>query len=271
MKRLSPAEIREYWAEQARVHGESPAASWSDRRVIELEIAAIGSRLDAAMEVLDVGCANGYSSAHYAQRCARVVGVDYVPEMIENASARRDALPADVRSRLGFAVGDVMELEYADAAFDCVISTRVIINLPSWEKQERGLEECARVLRPGGLFLLSEATEQGWRRLNALRNEWNLPDIPMPSFNRYVDEEQITAALTPQFELIEIENFASSYYVATRIAKPLLAAATGADVDVADPTAEFNRWAATLPAAGDYGTQKLFVFRKRGSAPRDEQ
>ena len=26
---------------------------------------------------------------------------------------------------------------------------------------------------------------------------------------------------------------------------------------------EWNRWFAQIPAAGDYGTQKLFVFRKR--------
>ncbi len=45
--------------------------------------------------------------------------------------------------------------------------------------------------------------------------------------------------------------------------KPLLAQATGAPVDVADPLSEWNRFVASLPAAGDYGTQKLFVFRKR--------
>jgi hypothetical protein len=27
---------------------------------------------------------------------------------------------------------------------------------------------------------------------------------------------------------------------------------------------EWNRWFAQLPAWGDYGTQKLFVFRKTG-------
>ena len=51
--------------------------------------------------------------------------------------------------------------------------------------------------------------------------------------------------------------------MATRLVKPLLAAAAGGAVDVADPDAEFNRWAAQLPAAGDYGTQKLFVLRRR--------
>jgi hypothetical protein len=47
------------------------------------------------------------------------------------------------------------------------------------------------------------------------------------------------------------------------VLKPLLARATGLNVDAADPLMEWNRWFASLPPAGDYGTQKLFVFRKR--------
>jgi hypothetical protein len=63
-------------------------------------------------------------------------------------------------------------------------------------------------------------------------------------------------------ELLELSNFASTYYVGTRLLKPLLALVTKASVGVADPDAEWNRWFSQLPAAGDYGTQKLFVFRK---------
>ena len=84
-----------------------------------------------------------------------------------------------------------------------------------------------------------------------------------PDFNLYLDEKTLAETASPQLELERVENFASSYFVATRVFKPLLARLSPADVDVADPDAEFNRWAAQLPAAGDYGTQKLFVFRKR--------
>jgi hypothetical protein len=46
-------------------------------------------------------------------------------------------------------------------------------------------------LKTGGTLLLSEATIQGWQRLNQFRREWALPDIPMPPFNRYLDENQV--------------------------------------------------------------------------------
>ena len=261
---LSAAEIRAHWSFQASRHGLRPASSWSDWRAIELEIEAISRSIDKGLHVLDAGCATGYSTARYAALTdAPVLGVDYVPEMIAYALERRNALSADIQSRLEFRLGDVRDLELDDETFDRVISTRVVINLGERAEQARALREYARVLRPGGLLLLSEATVQGLERLNALRSEWGLAPIGTPNFNLYLDEDALLEAAGPQLELERVENFASSYFVATRLLKPLLARALGAEIDVSDPDAELNRWAAQLPPAGDYGTQKLFVFRKR--------
>ncbi len=256
-------QIRGFWAEQARAHGQSPSASWSDHRVIELEIAAIGARIQPGDRVLDAGCANGYSSVRYAALGANVVGVDYVPEMIDNAKSRRQGLPVEVGQRLEFETGDITSLGFDDASFDVVVSTRVIINLPSWDEQLGALRECVRVLRPGGRLLLSEATQQGWESLNRMRREWGMADISMPSFNLYLDQERVIDSVAGELELEELCDFASSYYVATRVLKPLIVQGARISVDVADPDAEFNRWAAALPAVSDYGTQKLFVFTRR--------
>jgi SAM-dependent methyltransferase len=259
---VTPEEIKKFWSEQARIHGESPSASWSDHRVIELEIDAIGACLEPGDRLLDAGCANGYSSARYAALGARTVGIDYVPEMVKLADSRRKTLAPDVAERLEFRIGDITSLEFEDGSFDTVVSTRVIINLPVWSDQLQGLRECGRVLRHGGVLLLSEATEQGWQRLNTLRREWGLEDIPMPPFNLYLDQKRLLEAVAGDFAVEDVVDFASSYYVATRVLKPLLASRAEVAVDVADPDAEFNRWAAALPPAGDYGTQKLFILRR---------
>jgi ubiquinone/menaquinone biosynthesis C-methylase UbiE len=262
--RLTTDQIRAYWAEQAAQFGQSPSASWSDHWMIQLEISAISRWLEEGDHVLDVGCGNGFATVAFAERCGiRIVGVDAVPEMVDQANRRLEVLAPDLRDRIVFAAGDVTSLEHiASSSIDKVISTRVIINLATDDEQAQGLLECARVLRPGGLFLLSEATLQGWRRLNALRAEWGLDEIPMPQFNRYLDVDLVTETLAPTLELTELVDFASSYYVGTRFLKPLLVATTGCAVDVANPDTEFNRFCASLPAVGDYGTQKLFVFRK---------
>ncbi len=261
--RLTQSEVYEYWNRQAHEHGQSPAASWSDHRVIEMEIAEISKHLCDGDRVLDVGCANGYSSVQFASaHRINLRGLDYIPKMIEEARGRLAGMKDTLAGSVEFDVGDITQLNEPANSYDKVVVVRVLINLGHWERQLTGLRECFRVLRPGGLLLLSEATLQGWSRLNALRAEWGLDDIPMPPFNQYLDQDQVVAAARNEAELLEISNFASTYYVGTRVLKPLLAKATQAPVSVADPGSEWNRWFAHLPQCGDYGTQKLFVFRK---------
>jgi SAM-dependent methyltransferase len=262
---LPVEKIFEHWSSQAAQHGLDPAGSWSDWRAIELEIEAISAHLGPGLHILDAGCGSGYSSARYAALdVSRVVGVDYVPQMIEHAVERLAHLPSNVSERLEFHVGDVRKLDFADGTFDRVVATRTVINLGTRPEQAKALDEFGRVLRPGAVLLLSDATSQGLERLNALRAEWGLAAIPQPAFNLYLDEAELESTIGAELELVAVENFASSYFVATRVLKPLLAKVADTEVDVADPDADFNRWAAQLPAAGDYGTQKLFVFRKRG-------
>jgi ubiquinone/menaquinone biosynthesis C-methylase UbiE len=262
-EKLNAEQVREYWTSQAVLHRQSPSASWSDHSVVEMEIREMSQRLDPGDRVLDVGCANGYSTVSYARaKAISIRGIDYIPEMIAQANARLASEPR-LAGSVEFAVGNILELGEAAETYDKLIVTRVIINLDSWETQVRALEECARVLKPGGLLLLSEATVQGWTKLNEFRAEWGLEPIPMPPFNRYIDQARLVAAVNPRLELLEIADFASTYYVGTRVLKPLLARMTGTISRVADPDMHWNRWMSALPPAGDYGTQKLLILRRR--------
>jgi SAM-dependent methyltransferase len=263
MPKYSQDQVHDFWRSQAVEHGSSASASWSDTPVINLEIRTISGYLCDGEKVLDAGCANGYSTIHYATvREISVLGLDYIPEMIEQARYRLASSPK-LKGTALFQVGDITALHLDDASFDKVIVTRVIINLGEWPNQLRGIMECARVLRPGGLLLMSEATLQGWQRMNSFRREWHLPDIPIPPFNNYLNEEVVLAETAGVLELVAIVNFASTYFVGTRVLKPLLIRALNIDVDVADPNLNWNRWFSQLPTAGDYGTQKLFVLKKR--------
>jgi SAM-dependent methyltransferase len=257
-------QIRAYWTSQARDHGQSPAASWSDQMVIDMEIREICKHLEDGQRVLDVGCANGYSTIQFAcQKQSAFRGLDYIPEMVEQARIRHKQYQPQLKGVVEFDVGDIMNLNEPSGSYDCVIVIRVLINLGQRERQFEAIESCARVLKPGGTLLLSEATLQGWSQLNRLRQEWQLPDIPMPPFNLYLDQDEVISASRKHFELIDIGDFASTYYVGTRLLKPLLIRALGANIDVADPNMHWNRWFAHLPPAGDYGTQKLFVLQRR--------
>jgi ubiquinone/menaquinone biosynthesis C-methylase UbiE len=134
--------------------------------------------------------------------------VDYIPEVVEQARLRTADLGGELRGSIEFEVGNVTKLQEQTASYDKVVVVRVLINLGAWERQAQGLRECIRVLKPGGVLLLSEATLQGWERLNLLRREWGLEDIPMPAFNQYLDEGRLLSAARQELDLVEISNFA---------------------------------------------------------------
>lgn len=263
-KKFSLEEIRMYWAEQATKYRESPKASWSDLRAIEMEIREILKYIEDGDRVLDVGCGNGYSTVQFAsQKRIYIRGIDITPEMINQANRRVENIKSNLKGEVEFKTGDVTALDERSGSYDKVIAIRVIINLHEWNLQLQGLRECARVLKPQGMLLLSEATLQGWQKMNQFRQEWGLPSIPMPEYNNYLDQEQVIDSLSSHFELIQVNNFSSTYYVGTRVLKPLLIQALRLKIDVSDPDMEWNRWFSELPSWGDYGTQKLFMFKKR--------
>lgn len=262
--KLDFEQIRAFWTQQARAHGQAPSASWSDRMVIDMEVREILKHLADGDRVLDVGCANGFSTLQFAAHLnVQIRGIDYIPEMIEQARRRLSEFPGRLEGTVEFAQGDVLALTEPPQYYDKVVAVRVIINLGDWPQQVKALQQCAKVLKSGGVLLLSEATIQGWERLNCFRREWGLADIHMPAFNQYLDEDKVIAAVSEELKLVELINFASTYYVGTRVLKPLLIQTLSGVGNVADPDMEWNRWFSQLPAWGDYGTQKLFIFRKR--------
>jgi SAM-dependent methyltransferase len=102
-------------------------------------------------EALDAGCGVGYGSAILvavggARRC---VGVDIAEEAIATA---REVHASD--DRLEFEVGDVTALPHPDDSFDLVTCFETVEHV-SEPDQERLVSEFARVLRPGGLLLIS--------------------------------------------------------------------------------------------------------------------
>ena len=256
-------QIRKYWTEQATEHGNSSSASWSDCRAIDLEIREIIKYIDDGDKVIDIGCANGYSTTQFAcQKRIDISGIDLIPEMIEIANQRKRRFSEKMLSKVEFHIGDVLSLNDDNGQYDKVIVTRVIINLNNWKNQKKALRNCMKLVKTGGFLLMSEATIQGWQNLNKLRGEWGLKKIAMPAFNCYLDEDKVIETVSPTLNLVELKNFSSTYYVGTRVIKPLLNAALGNKIDEADPEMEWNRWFSQLPAWGDYGTQKLFVFKK---------
>ena len=258
---MTPEQVKEYWTQQATVYGDSYEASWTDKHAMELENNAIKNEL-YGMDILDVGCANGFKIMSLAKSGVfRFVAIDYIPEMIEKAKQRYETMKEDLISDIDFRVGNILALEFPDNYFDTVMGTRVLINLDGQEQQRKAMIECARVLKPGGRLIISEATTGGWRNLNLLRSWFGLSEIPIPSFNKYINEEELCSACKDLL-LHDVINFSSTYFIGTRVVKPLLIERLGIKDSPANPNSEINKLFSELPSWGDYGTQKMFVFEK---------
>jgi ArsR family transcriptional regulator len=97
-------------------------------------------------DVLDVGSGDGAAAAYLAPYSRSLVCVDISPRMIEAACERLAAYP-----HARALVADVEELPFRASSFD---SALVFHTLAYAERPQRALEECARVLRPGGRLVI---------------------------------------------------------------------------------------------------------------------
>ena len=107
--------------------------------------------VSAGERVLDVACGSGNVALAAARRHADVVGIDYVPSLLERARERAAA----ERLAIEFRAADAEALPFPDASFDVVLSAFGVMFAPD---QERAAGELLRVCRPGGLVGLANWT-----------------------------------------------------------------------------------------------------------------
>jgi len=107
--------------------------------------------LDGRERVLDVGCGAGHTALAFAQHADRVEALDLTPDMLrETARLARERGLDNLSTRLG----DVERLPYAAGSFDVVTCRQCAHHFPH---PDAAVAEIARVLAPGGVFLLLDS------------------------------------------------------------------------------------------------------------------
>ena len=99
--------------------------------------------------ILDVGCGTGRLLRAAAIRwpAAQLLGIDPASQML--AEAQR------LTSRASFQTAFAEAIPFPDQTADLVLSS---LSLHHWADQQKGLQEIARVLRPGGWLCLADHT-----------------------------------------------------------------------------------------------------------------
>jgi 2-polyprenyl-3-methyl-5-hydroxy-6-metoxy-1,4-benzoquinol methylase len=125
------------------------------RRFVLDRVRALASELGRPAQVLDVGCGEGQFTAELARAGALAVGADVSREALRRARASEPAL----EWRL---IGEDAPWPLADASHDAVWAGETIEHVAdttAW------MSELRRVLRPGGLLLLSTPSHSFAARL----------------------------------------------------------------------------------------------------------
>lgn len=103
-------------------------------------------------ELLDVGSGYGASARFLAERYGCwVTGINISPRENELAEQRNRAAGLDERIEIRY--GDFHELPFEDGQFEVVWTQESLLHAAD---KHRVLEECQRVLEPGGRFVLSD-------------------------------------------------------------------------------------------------------------------
>lgn len=110
--------------------------------------------INPGQRVLDVATGSGNVAIAAARRHAHVIGIDYVPSLLERGRERAQA----ERLAIDFQEADAEALPFPDGSFDIVLSAFGVMFAPN---QEQAARELMRVCRPGGRIGLANWTPFG--------------------------------------------------------------------------------------------------------------
>ena len=174
-------------------------------------------------QLLDIGCGDGMSTFRFAPFFERAVGIDYVDAFVARAKAMADRKPVQ---NAQFHVGDATDLspwriQYGE--FDVATSIRCLINLASWENQQRGIAEAAKSLKSGGLYILSEGWQEGMDGLNEARKAVGLQAMAVAPYNLLIRRDTFDKTVSEYFKP-EAYVSLGLYMYASRVMQPMLMA-----------------------------------------------
>jgi ubiquinone/menaquinone biosynthesis C-methylase UbiE len=179
--------------EAARAYGW--VAATPHMRLLRSFVARRAARMTERGEAVDLGCGPGLLVIELAQRSPElhVTGMDLSDELL--AQGEEYARRAGLSDRVSFKKGDVKQIPFPDSTLDLVVST---LSLHHWSDPVAVLDEVARVLRPGGSFLLFDLRRDMIAPVWLLL--WFAQHVVVPAALRRVNEPlgSRNAAYTPE-------------------------------------------------------------------------
>jgi SAM-dependent methyltransferase len=140
-------------------------------------------------DVLDVASGEGYGTALLAQVAKSAIGVEIAPDAVAHATS------SYVRENLTYQQGDARVLPVPDASRDVVISFETIEH---FAEQQQFLDEVRRVLRPGGLFVVSTPDRDNYSPAESAVNAYHVKELTAAEFETLLRSNFATVSLALQ-------------------------------------------------------------------------
>jgi SAM-dependent methyltransferase len=125
--------------------------------------------------VLDDGCGAGYGSMILARNGFEVVGIDIDSHAIAHCQKTCSSPLASFRQQ------DSAKLSFLDASFDGVVSFEVIEHIQEYRQY---LAEAQRVLRPGGLLIISTPNKSVYTDQSEHHNPFHVHEFYLEEFRK---------------------------------------------------------------------------------------
>jgi ubiquinone/menaquinone biosynthesis C-methylase UbiE len=257
--KMDADEIQNYWDQRASTDG-SAQSTTMDFYLREIEFKCVDQLIQKTMptSVFDIGCGDARTTYRLAAKHPHIkfVGGDFAPSMIKNATRNINERKVDNIELIAFDASKPSDL----SGFDLVYTNRCLINLASWAAQQEAIKNIYRLLSPNGTYVMIENFLDGQADMNAARTDYGLPEIKIREHNFFFEQEALFSFVKPFFDVREVQNISSSYYLVTRVVYSKICQEKGATPDYFD---EHHRLAAELPFCGNYGPVKMVILAKR--------
>lgn len=166
-------------------------------------------------KILDLACGTGRTLKFIRATLpkASLYGVDLSPAYLRKANQLLLEIPGEL-PQLVQANGE--DLPYLDNCFDGITSIFLFHELPPQARQ-RVIEECFRVIKPGGIFMICDSIQEG----DCPEFQVILDNFPInfhePYFKHYTTDNLDERLEKAGFEILKIEtHFAGKYWLARK-------------------------------------------------------
>lgn len=154
--------------------GERQHADSFDMNALEhLHRYAIAASICGGLEVLDIASGEGYGSNILASAAKSAVGVDINEDAIAHASKKY------VKPNLRYIAGSADRIPLPDHSVDRVVSFET---LEHHDRHEEMFSEIKRVLRPGGLLMISTPDKLNYTDTPKQINEFHVKELYLDEF-----------------------------------------------------------------------------------------